>query len=397
MRRRNPAVSPERATALWRKSAPVQQATVTAECQLVTPMYGGGVEVGKIDLAMPIRASALRGQLRFWWRLLYGGDRNSADVFKKECALWGGISREGPQASQVSVRVDCAPVSPSQLIDARHREIPGYGLILDRDKPPPKLLKDGYQFEVTLEFQGDAEKMEVVEALRWWASFAGLGARTRRGFGAVRASLAGGDADFAPVTPAEVEARGGCLVLGQQAKALSAWKDAVGALQSFRQVGVGRRRGPTGPSGSNRWPEAGTIRRLAGETGPRRSSGEANLFPRAAFGLPIVFQFKGEEGLNDTLEGEHHERMASPLILRPYFDGDDFRPMALLLPDWRERISVAVKLRDRGRKGWAWPVDEAERNRLADEVGPMAERGSDPLTAFMHYFEQRTGTKGAGG
>lgn len=39
----------------------------TLDCQLITPMYGGGVISTKVDTAMPIRASGIRGQLRFWW------------------------------------------------------------------------------------------------------------------------------------------------------------------------------------------------------------------------------------------------------------------------------------------------------------------------------------------
>lgn len=33
-------------------------------------MYGGGVDAATVDLKMPIRVSAIKGQLRFWWRLL---------------------------------------------------------------------------------------------------------------------------------------------------------------------------------------------------------------------------------------------------------------------------------------------------------------------------------------
>lgn len=37
-------------------------------CELITPMYGGGIESTKVDKDMPIRASSIRGNLRF------GGD-----------------------------------------------------------------------------------------------------------------------------------------------------------------------------------------------------------------------------------------------------------------------------------------------------------------------------------
>ena len=377
------AIEPQDAVALWRGSAPVRRVAVTAKCQLVTPMYGGGVTAGEVDRAMPIRASALRGQLRFWWRLLYGGGRASKDVFEEECAIWGGISAKEPRASQVRVRVDCEPIDHKLLVPAAHRDVPGYGLILDQQGPPAELLKQGYEFELTLEFDGEERRDQVLTALRWWANFGGVGARTRRGFGAVQAT---GVAGLNPVTRDEAESGGVWFLEGQPAAALQAWKQALQALQVFRQgAGVGRAGARRGRSN---WPEAETIRRMA--KGRRAEHRGTPFFPRAAFGLPIVFQFTGEAHLNDTLEGADHERMASPLILRPYFDGNAFRAMALLLPNWQKRISVPVKFKDSGRKGQAWPSGEEERSRLADSVEPMKPRGSDPLTAFMHYFAEIT-------
>ena len=73
MRRPNPRVRPEDALAAWDGVQPsAASARVVVKCELMTPMYGGGVEPGKVDRAMPIRPSAIRGQLRFWWRLLNG-------------------------------------------------------------------------------------------------------------------------------------------------------------------------------------------------------------------------------------------------------------------------------------------------------------------------------------
>ena len=389
MRRRqgHPTIEPEDAAALWRESAPVRRATVTAKCELITPMYGGGVEEGEVDCAMPIRASALRGQLRFWWRLLYGAGRASEDVFEDERGLWGGIGRDGPQASLVHVRVACDPIDEGRLKRKAHEV--DYAL----PHEDPRLLEQGYSFDVVVSFEDrltDDERGQVLECLRWWANFGGVGARTRRGLGAVKVQC--DNADLQPVTPDEIKRMGGWLVIGQPTDKQQAWTDAIGTLWSFRQgLGVGRARGSTGPGSSN-WPEADTMRSLAKAGKAASNAGESTFFPRAAFGLPIVFQFKDEKHLNDTLEGEDHERMASPLILRPYFDGSRFRAMALLLPGWQERVSVAVKLKDSDRRGIAWPHAEGERSRLARDVEPMADRGSDPLTAFMHYFEERTGT-----
>lgn len=39
-------------------------------CELVTPLHGGGVVARESDDKLPVRVTAIRGQLRFWWRLL---------------------------------------------------------------------------------------------------------------------------------------------------------------------------------------------------------------------------------------------------------------------------------------------------------------------------------------
>ena len=387
MRRGNPAISPDEATAIWRDSAPAYQTIVTAKCQLITPMYGGGVKAGAVDRAMPIRASGLRGQLRFWWRLLYGANRQPTEVFKEERSIWGGISAEGPRASDVSVRIDCECVDDGQLVDAKPPNVPSYGMIRDRNAPVPKLLKQGYTFKVTLVLRCDEKRNQVVEALRWWASFAGVGARTRRGFGAVKVECA----DIDPVQVAEVQQLGGWMVSGPASRdALAAWLSAIEPLFVFRQgPGVGRGGGGGKPGRSN-WPESDTIRRTTGHSAHDPQHPVDGVYPRAAFGLPIVFHFKDRGDPSDmTLEAAAGgDRMSSPLVLRPYFDGRAYRPTALLLPDWKERVGVKVALGKRAAPSAAWPSGQHERKRMASQVRPMGARGEDVLSAFMSYFEE---------
>ena len=381
MRRRQPAISAEQAQALWNAPTATSGEGVTVQCRLVTPMYGGGVVAGEVDKAMPIRASGIRGQLRSWWRLLNGDGRTSEELFQDECGLWGGIASSGPTTSKVSLRVACEPAA--SFVGSG---VPSYVLVGDN----PNLLAPGYSFKLLLNFTRATagQRSQVIQCLRWWASFGGVGARTRRGLGAIKARS--DDVDLKPVSSTEVEGLGGRMMIGPPKRnAEQVWKDAVGALESFRQgQGVGRKTG----KGRSDWPEADAIRGLADET-KSAPDGEGPFFPRAAFGLPIVFQFKGDKHLNDTLESEDHERMASPLILRPYFDDRDYRSMALLLPSWEQRISVAVTMKKRGSVGLAWPSDQGNRERRAEEVFPMRSRGSDPLTAFMRYFDERVNGK----
>ena len=390
MRQLNSDISPEGAGSLWRESLPVPCTTITATCKLITPMYGGGVKAGAVDPNMPIRASALRGQLRSWWRLLHSRDRPSTEVFEDECALWGGISSKGPQASQVVVRVACRAVEDSRLIDGKPPDVPDYVLIWNRDEPPPKLLNQGYEFELSLELRCVEERREqVVEALRWWASFSGVGARTRRGLGAVRVN----GTEVKPVHAKEVEDLGGQMVVGPATpKARAAWGSAIKQLSTFRQ-GPGMGRGGGNRPGRSNWPEADTIRRVAGKWAHDPRHPVDGVYPRAAFGLPIVFHFKDAKDPSDTLElaGQERERMASPLILRPYFNGETYHSLALLLPGWKERIGVPVALSKLGKDNSvkAWPDDMEERKRLASRIAPMQDRGEDVLTAFMQYFRDQ--------
>ena len=83
--------------------------------------------------------------------------------------------------------------------------------------------------------------------------------------------------------------------------------------------------------------------------------------------------------------------MASPLTLRPWFNGRDrYCSAALLLPGWEERVSVPVIL-DMERETPAWPKNPDERGEHARNIKPMRTQGAtDALSAFMTYFEERT-------
>ena len=317
-------------------------------------------------------------------------------MFAAESDLWGGIATAGPRASRVALHVDAGPPKVEQMVDARSRDFPSYALILERGNSP-RLLNAGYAFTLTLRFTETTadQRGQAIEALRWWASFGGVGARTRRGLGAVAAT--GGDLALPPVSREEVEPRGGRMVLrGFSRNAIDAWHEAVDVLRDFRQgPNVGRNQGRGNRPGRSRWPEPDSIRRHRHQhaVGHRPEHPVDGQHPRAAFGLPIVFHFKdrGDPAPDAVLEPDKGDRMASPLILRPYFDGTRYRPLALLLPGWADSVSVPVSFGSK-RVGSAWPGDSGERTALAHLVPPMRDRGTDALTAFVHHFEHPTPT-----
>ena len=107
MRQPNPNLCPKKVQTAWKKSSSTST-QVTVQCELITPMYGGGVKAGVVDRNMPIRASALRGQLRFWWRLL---NSTTYPLFSAESALWGGYFSQWAASQPSDVERQSQPLS----------------------------------------------------------------------------------------------------------------------------------------------------------------------------------------------------------------------------------------------------------------------------------------------
>jgi len=412
-------------------------------CTLITPLYGGGVEAGKIDISMPIRATSIRGQLRFWWRITnrkrFSGAEKDQNMFAAEREIWGGLGKDDDlSASKVDIRVTDIHIHQAPAAAARYdrkkdnnqyetsphweswaggTKAGGYVLFPAQGKAlktaiqtePSKLLKPGsVSWSLEIRFSDDcpAESREqVLTALRWWASFGGIGGRTRRGLGAVRVE------NLAPVSKEEVKEHGCTLVLQEPApqekaheSAVEAWRAAIKALREFRQeAGIGRNKG-SGPNrpGRSRWPEADAIRRIthknSREHQPTHPAG--NIFPRAAFGLPIIFQFKKDERSRDdpeqhSLQPENAERLASPIILRPYWDGSKWRPAALYLGKETTKLILRGPRGDNPVK--EWPEDGEQRKTAIQEIHPIQMvakkhpgKIASPLAAFLNYFKKPT-------
>jgi CRISPR-associated protein Cmr1 len=244
-----------------------------------------------------------------------------------------------------------------------------------------------------------------VEAALWaWETFGGLGGRTRRGFGAVTREDGPGAGTVAaelakyqdnPRIAGVPSLRGARFVLVPRSydDALAAWKNGLGVLQTLRQgAGFGRNlpSRPMIPAGRSRWPEPDEIRKITRQSAPLHSKPvvQVSRFPRAVFGLPIVFHFVDSGDPNaKPLQLQpvgDRDRFASPLILRPLTDGTTFRSAALVLasdvPDCELLVNKSARL-------VAWSLD------LADASGIPALRRNgnvftDPLQLFLEELEK---------
>src|SRR5258708_2550387 len=73
------------------------------EIDVITPLFGGGVEARTNDPVTIIRGSSIRGHLRFWWRATRGRSLpDLAALRKREGEIWG--TPEVP--SEVTIEVE---------------------------------------------------------------------------------------------------------------------------------------------------------------------------------------------------------------------------------------------------------------------------------------------------
>jgi len=393
--------------------------------RFLTYVFGGGVTVRDhekhADAVTPIRGASIRGQLRFWWRACNpSGCTTVEELRKREGEIWGATS----QAAKVEITVVMQPSKfrevavyeykdNGRLRACRGMETIAYGAFplqpasaLHGARVKPGVLYDsgGTPFTLRLRFPEDV-RADVEAALWAWESFGGLGGRTRRGFGAI-AREGGPDAGNVTAELAKYQShpriagvpslRGARFAMAPRSHgdAVDAWKAELGLLQRLRQgPGFGRNHPQPNslkPAGRSRWPEADQIRGLTGATAPLHAQPVVSVesFPRAAFGMPIVFHFVDPGDPNMSLQlqpvGER-DRFASPLLLRPLPDGRAFRAAALVLSSDVPDCELLVG--NQAPRPVAWSLDSDQ----AGQVPALRRNGkvfTDPLQLFLEELQQ---------
>jgi CRISPR type III-B/RAMP module RAMP protein Cmr1 len=87
----------------WKQKQPKPDLGRSYAIELITPLFGGGVETRVNDPSFPIRVTSIRGQLQFWWRATVGAQYASRQELRAaQSAIWGNTE----QASRVQVRVE---------------------------------------------------------------------------------------------------------------------------------------------------------------------------------------------------------------------------------------------------------------------------------------------------
>jgi hypothetical protein len=205
--------------------APVDQLDIRV--QLLTPLFGGGVEARKVDENHWLRPSEVKAGIRFWWRVLHGRSfPSSVNMWEKESDLFGRPAKTDPKTNQqiggrgvFSLGVESAPVHP--MLNARDYAKPNTpqsvayfaaamdgGVKLLAESQGRKEWPTGTIRIHWLPGTTDLDRDQVLHALSAFLVFGGVGSRTRKGAGAL-----------APLTPEDAQALkhypvGGLVELG---------------------------------------------------------------------------------------------------------------------------------------------------------------------------------------
>ncbi len=384
---------------LWEKR-PTQ--TIVRTYRLVTPLFGGGVEHRRADPVITVRPSEIKGQLRFWWRAVRGwrGKGNLSKLLESEEEIWGGVSKS-KSASKVTLRVKVLDsgraeepfvrVPGKKFPKNKHHIAPGYfAFPLQPTKEDPTIypVRVGVRFELALSLPSAYEE-EVRAALWAWETFGGIGARTRRGFGAVVPE------DFNPPSIEQIRHRLSDLIEDD------AWPDGVphlrpespfflypGSWQNLAEAYKNFRQWRNGQRGRSKWPEPDEIRRITRKNSPGHEPRHpVHKFPRGRFGLPIVFHFKDDkkgDPPDTTLKGQGFERLASPLGFKPF--GEKGPVLVYVLEDNRKLPGPYILDTPWGPKPASVDLTPEE----ASLIEPLAAAGgeTDPVLAFIEWLKQ---------
>ena len=383
--------------------------------KFLTYVFGGGVEQRKgtpdasrpFDPITPVRATGVRGQLRFWWRATTGSRCQSlTDMRAREAAIWGGVwdLDGGIEAGSVGISVDSSGKTP-KAIPLDHIDDIKYAAFPLVSEGQGEAVWDHSHtvYTLAIDILEPSYTEEISLAVSAWLIAGGYGGRMTRGFGSVaptdacpetilttpeelQEALAKLDAPRVHGVPSLVDDESH-WAFANGGDPHRSWENAIKKLQNFRQgPGLGRNPGQQhNRPGRSRWPEPDAIRTLTRRSSSLHSNRvhQSDAFPRADFGMPIIFHFKDRGEPDDqTLQPSSKEsRLPSPLIIKPIADG---RGMALRLSN----IEVPDKLYLSGvNREVHKSVRRAELETLPDHQKKLLE--PDPVTAFMNEFRSK--------
>jgi CRISPR-associated protein Cmr1 len=307
--------------------------------ETVTPLFLGGADPrGEPEL----RAASIRGALRFWLRALLGGvigDKDLDALRKAESAVFGSTDTG---ASPVVVRIRNlsrgAPIPFSAMAGKQGLSYLFFAARGTQNEPERKAIPAGSSFELELSLRASVQDQDALlkayAALWLLTHLGGLGARSRRGAGSLQVTQVQGDVADSALPSLEVRAKTPGELQEELQKGLRQLRNNIGTStfisspSTFDVLHLNVCKIWVMDRQFTSWEEAlDAIGRRMQQFRNRRAPDYQNVknavqgqhltqpVKRAAFGLPIVFYYRSLKGAKGTLEGERHDRRASPLFI----------------------------------------------------------------------------------
>ena len=322
----------------------------TFKFDILTRLFSAGANADK-EGGAEIRATEVRSQLRWWFRILGGFNNDNRSVKEQEKIYFGGVG-DNPSKSKLGVRVKVSAALRQEFKDADAlgaslnsplgyllfplRSNPNKGVYASRAHFVPNEFNK-HAFEVSLFMEGTEREWVNIKALiTILGSLGALGFRSRRCMGAIAnhesppMSLAEALAYFRSPTNIIVKSLGlGSDTVDGSVKELSNW------LKDWRSYGSSRfglNEGGRGFKFAKKDHDAGVVDR-------------GDDVYRAAIGLPIIQQYSSGERVKNEWEANDAERFASPVILRPHRKEDGrFIPLVIFadLYKWDDKRKVQL-------------------------------------------------------
>ncbi|MGB5157276.1 MAG: type III-B CRISPR module RAMP protein Cmr1 [Desulfobacterales bacterium] len=348
--------------------------------ELITPMFGGDAESWVLDLKNPVRGQSVKGQLRFWWRTMQN-EQEAKKLLRKENELWGGktIDSNG-KASRIKSRIS---LSIGEF-DIDHKKNTVLAKMANKYAVESDIIPSNVLFPITSDVKKNLKEIhyikemgfslnisypkshetDVLNTLKLWTLFGGVGARTRRGTGSIYCeellqsfqsekdihtfiqSLSS-DQHLHQLPYPRIS---GLKIYAKQKSKASASEEWHSFLESYGKFRQDRKPGKS--PGRSYWPEPDAIRRLTNINStnhvPMHPDGE--WFPRSAFGLPILTKFitEGDPGNTKDITLKPNidtgERFPSPVILKviKLSDGSVLQCAIILNQKFPDKLTLDV-------------------------------------------------------
>ena len=271
----------------------------------ITLVIGGGVKPGVLadeETGYPVRVTQIQAQIKFFWRLKQavrckenGSDTWIEEFSQIERMIWGAASTNNQEyPCRVTLSIDkVKPGNTDKVI-------------------VPKLLhhfsrnaekRSGLEFEFTISWNPPDESSntdctfnseqiwdDIQDAVRWWSCIGGIGARTRRGAGAIEVYELRKNGRHLLKLISEEDARAAeCIWVPcpyQSNNASTCWKNFINRYFGFRNIKKTekfRLKGKDKEKKTTIWPEKKSY---------LDSQSMVVQAPKAVLGTPYQIQFK---------------------------------------------------------------------------------------------------------